>query len=301
MPMYSDPIMREFSIKDLENLTGIKAHTIRIWEQRYNLLSPQRTDTNIRFYNGNDLKLLLNISLLAGMGYRISQIVGMDEDEMRRHIQEKKSADTEEKHLVNILKIAMLNYDEELWNNAIDRFLINHDLEQAFHTLFLPFLHDIGLLWQTNSICPAQEHFISNLIRQKLYASIDRLALPSAHDGRALVLFLPDNELHDIGLIMLHYIFRFAGRKTIYLGTSVPFLDLTQVLQRLGKVSFVSLITTSPSTSDAPKYLERIVKTFDPNLCDFHLSGYSVQGLENPAPDFISIYQTPDCLVKALV
>ena len=114
-------------------------------------------------------------------------------------------------------------------------------------------------------------------------------------------MFLPDNELHDIGLIMLHYIFRFAGRKTIYLGTSVPFLDLTQVLQRLGKVSFVSLITTSPSTSDAPKYLERIVKTFDPNLCDFHLSGYSVQGLENPAPDFISIYQTPDCLVKALV
>jgi len=291
--------MRPFSIKDLESLSGVKAHTIRMWEQRYGILSPERTDTNIRTYNGRDLKCLLNISLLNDLGYKISHIAKMNEEEIKKIIADQVS-ESGEKHLLNVLKIAMLNYDEELWKNTTDSYLKEHSLEHTFKSLLLPFLHQIGLFWLSDSICPAQEHFVSSLIRQKFYAHIDSLPIKFDSTDTPYILFLPDGELHDIGLLMLHYLLRASGKRSVFLGSSVPLDDLEMISSKFEKVHFVSLITTNPSLADAPKYVEKINLKFAGKNCTFHLSGYSVQQLPKSNIGIVQIYSNPDEMVQII-
>lgn len=293
--------MYNFSIKDLENLSGVKAHTIRMWEQRYKLLEPKRTDTNIRYYDGNDLKLLLNVSLLIDMGYKISRISSMSEAEMRAIIQEEKPIQSEEKHLLNILKISLLNYDEELFQNVMSKYTSDHSFESAFRNLLVPFMAHIGLLWQTDAICPAQEHFISNLIRQKLFNAIDQCETSVNREHKPFVLYLPEGEIHEIGLLMLHYLIRKKGYRSIFLGTSVPFCDLQQVQQRMGDVKFVSFLTTHPATQDLPKYLAKIVKEFSATSSTFHFSGQVINGTPSPDPALVKLYRSPDEIVADLL
>lgn len=295
--------MYSFSIKDLENLSGVKAHTIRIWEQRYNLLSPKRTETNIRYYDGNDLKLLLNVALLQEMGYKISRISEMSETEMKDIIQQKTAEEGKEKHLLNILKISMLNFDEDLFRSVTENYLREHSLEDAFKTLFIPFMQHVGLLWQTDAICPAQEHFVTNLIRQKIYRAIDELPQinTALSSEKTFVLFLPTGEIHDIGLLMMHYLIKLQGRRSVFLGSSVPLLDLQQVQQRLGDVNFVSFFTTSPSTKEAPKFLAQIDKAFASTGSEFYLSGWSLNGVESPNAELIKLYPSPDAILEAIL
>lgn len=291
--------MRPFSIKDLESLSGVKAHTIRMWEQRYGILSPERTDTNIRTYTGKDLKCLLNISLLNDLGYKISHIAKMSEDEIKKVIAEQVT-ESGEKHLLNVLKVAMLNYDEELWKNATSKYIEENSLEHTFKSVFLPFLHQIGLLWLTDSICPAQEHFISSLIRQKLYAQIESLPISCESAETPYILFLPDREVHDIGLLMLHYILRARGKRSVFLGSSVPLDDLELISSKFEKAHFVSLITTNPSLSEAPRYVEKINSKFAGKNCSFHLSGYSVQHLSETDQGIVQIYSNPDQMLQTI-
>ncbi|MFZ6051158.1 MerR family transcriptional regulator [Halocola ammonii] len=293
--------MAEFSIKDLESLSGIKAHTIRMWEQRYDLLNPGRTDTNIRFYRDEDLKLLLNVSLLCQMGYRISKVAKMSEEEMSKIIAESASVDSEESHLLNIMKLAMLNYDELLFNNVMDRFLADHDVEQAFKSIFIPFLSQIGVLWQTSAICPAQEHFVSNLIRQKVYTYVDALPVEVRDDQKIYVLYLPEEEMHDLGLLMLHYVFRFAGHRSIFLGQNVPLSDLDQVVDRLGPVTFVSFLTSCHVQGDIEKYFTHLVESFADTNCTFHFTGAATVGKTSPRKELIRIHDSAESILSSLV
>ena len=167
--------MQEFSIKDLEHFTGIKAHTIRAWEQRYSLLNPRRTSTNIRFYTSDDLKLLLNVSLLNQNGHKISHIASMEETEMRHALQDLDAVKNKEEHWLGMLKISMLNFDEQLFRSVSSTFEQQHGLSDLLLKLYLPFMGQIGMLWLTSAICPAHEHFVSNLIRQRLYRAVDEL------------------------------------------------------------------------------------------------------------------------------
>lgn len=272
-----------------------------MWEQRYGLLKPKRTDTNIRFYCDSDLKLLLNVSLLCQMGYRISKIASMDEKEINRIVSESSDIENDENHLLNIMKIAMLNYDELLFNNLMDRFLAEHDVEQAFKSLFIPFLNQIGVLWVTNSICPAQEHFVSNLIRQKVYTYVDALPLEAADDDKLVVLYLPEREMHDLGLLMLHYVFRFAGHKSIFLGQNVPIEDLSQVAHRLGDATFVSFLTSCHVQGDIEKYFTHLVESFADTGCTFHFTGAAVKDAQSPRKDLISIHDNAESIISHLL
>jgi MerR family transcriptional regulator, light-induced transcriptional regulator len=283
--------MQEFSIKDLENYTGIKAHTIRIWEQRYGLLSPDRTGTNIRKYTDQDLKFLLNVSLLINCGFKISQIAGMSEDDIRSAVNERALSDQREHHVLHALKISMLNYDEPLFHTVIDAQVEEIGLENTYRDVLMPFLRQIGILWQANVICPAQEHFISALIRQKIFALTEQISKTINPTGRPLVMFLPDLEIHELSLLMLNYILKKKGRRTIFLGQSVPLDDLTQVYQRLGEADFVSIFTTNPSPVLLPDYLKKIVQRFDNTGCTFHLTGNNLIGIKSPDPSVITLYQ----------
>ena len=291
---------QEFTIKDLENFSGIKAHTIRIWEQRYGILTPDRTDTNIRKYNDRDLKSLLNISLLNSLGHKISNIAKLSDDQIREIISKHAHGTNTEEHYLHILKISMLNYDEELFSNLIDPHVEEYGLEKTFRLVIMPFMKQIGLLWQSDSICPAQEHFISALIRQKLLFHVEAVKTPLVENRRPVVLFLPDLEIHELSLLMLHYIFKLRGYKSILLSQSVPADDLKQVAQRLGDVDFVSIFTTHPSTVMVLDYLKRLTRMFMDTDSHFHFTGYNLKGIKSPDTLYISLYDSIDDLLDGL-
>jgi len=291
---------QEFTIKDLENFSGIKAHTIRIWEQRYGILTPDRTDTNIRKYNDRDLKSLLNISLLNSLGHKISNIAKLSDDQIRDIITKHAHGNNTEEHFLHILKISMLNYDEELFSNLIDPHVEEYGLEKTFRLVIMPFMKQIGLLWQSDSICPAQEHFISALIRQKLLFHVEAVKTPLVENRRPVVLFLPDLEIHELSLLMLHYILKLRGYKSILLSQSVPSDDLKQVAQRLGDVDFVSIFTTHPSSVMVPDYLKRLTRMFMDTDSHFHFTGYNLKGIKSPDTLYISLYDSIDDLLDGL-
>lgn len=252
-------IKEQFTIKDLESLSGIKAHTIRIWEKRYNLLEPNRTDTNIRYYDVISLQKLLNISLLNGNGYKISKIADMPADKIPAVVRELISKKGVNHHSLNSFKLAMLNFDQKLFDQTYNQLLAQKTFREIFLEIFVQLLNDIGLLWQTNSIIPAHEHFISNLIKQKIHLHIEKLQLQSPEkNDKVFVLFLPINEIHELALLYIHLELLLHGYQSIYLGQSVPLDNLNALKPLHEKIVFVSYFTVYPIEEDVDGYLTQI-------------------------------------------
>jgi DNA-binding transcriptional MerR regulator len=266
--------MGKYSIKELEKLSGIKAHTIRIWEKRYHLIEPQRTPTNIRFYSDDDLKKIINVSLLNTNGIKISKIAGMTSDEMNRRILKFHESKSETAVHSDQLVIAMVELDEEKFEKVLSAIILRFGFEQTVIEIIYPFLEKIGVLWQTHHISPAQEHFISNLIRQKIIVAIDSLSIAPTTATRVL-LFLPEHELHEISLLFAHYRVRKAGYRTYYLGQALPFDDLKSAYEVHQPHIMISVITSALSKGALEKYVERL--TMDFKNCTILLSGYQVQ------------------------
>lgn len=251
-------IKSTFSIKDLENFSGIKAHTIRIWEKRYGLLNPERTDTNIRFYSLDSLKKLLNIALLNAEGVKISKLASLDENSFDNLLSNTVSNKVNKNQFVNKLKIAMLNFDFILFEQAYSEIAKVLPFSEIFTNYFIPFLGDIGLLWQSDSINPSHEHFISNLIKQKILLESYHLQLNEIRKKDKLyILFLPDNEVHDLGLTYLQYEILKTGYKSIMLGASVPIDSLKPFINKEQEVIFISYFTVQPEVDKIPGYLQK--------------------------------------------
>jgi len=297
-------IQVNFSIKDLENLTGIKAHTIRIWEKRYNLLRPNRSDTNIRNYSLASLQKLLNISFLYNNGYKISKIADLSESEIPIKVREIASRAKVEDHAINAFKLSMLNFDQVLFYNTYNNLIEHKSFKKVFYDVFLPLLNEIGLLWQTDTITPAHEHFLTSHIKQKILINIERLQiLQPKPESKTFILYLPDNEVHDIGLLFINYELRSKGYHTIFLGESVPMSSLVSVLEFFNEITFISYFTVNPELSEIPKYLE----DFDDLLLnndktDLFLLGPKLVGLEEDVkiPEGITLFNSIENLVKDL-
>lgn len=255
-------IKSQFSIKDLENLTGIKAHTIRIWEKRYNLLQPKRTDTNIRYYDLANFQKLLNVSYLNNNGYKISKIATIDEEQIPNLVKEIANENNLESHAINAFKLSMLNFDQSLFYKTYESLLKDKDFESIFYNIFIPLLTEIGLLWQTDTITPAHEHFISGLIRQKILINTELIQVKQEYKTtKTFVLYLPENEIHELGLMFVNYLLSKKGCHCIYLGQSVPITSLSDLQNYYDDIIFISYLTVSPSTEDVHKYLENFEDT----------------------------------------
>ncbi|WP_310556389.1 MerR family transcriptional regulator [Flavobacterium sp.] len=250
-----------FSIKDLENLSGIKAHTIRIWEKRYNVLEPMRTETNIRLYDLQSLQKLLNITLLHNHGYKISQISKYPPEKIPILIREIISEKSVKSHAINAFKMAMMNFDQTLFFTTYNSLLSEKSFKDVFHEVFIPLMNEVGLLWQSDTISPAHEHFISYLIKQKLLINTEKIQVqqPTRTD-KIFVLFLPMNEIHELGLMYLNYEFILNGYKTIYLGESIPTESLKDVLKYFDNITFVSYMTVQPDKNEVTDYIKTINK-----------------------------------------
>jgi DNA-binding transcriptional MerR regulator len=236
--------MGKYSIKELEQLSGIKAHTIRIWEKRHRLIEPSRTATNIRFYSDEDLKKIINVSVLNNNGIKISKIADMSQEEMNRKVLEISEIKNDATLNIDHLVIAMVDMDEEMFEKILNNFILRYGFEKTVIEIIYPFLQKIGVLWQTKNITPAHEHFISNLVRQKIIVAIDGLPLPPK-TARKIVLFLPEGEMHELGLLFYHFLTRKEGYRTYYLGQNVPHDDLIKVVDVHKPDLMVTSITSS--------------------------------------------------------
>ncbi len=274
-------IQQTFSIKDLENLCGVKAHTIRIWEKRYNLLTPDRTETNIRTYNLKSLQKLLNVTYLVNSGYKISRISKLGEEEINEYVRSIVSDNSTKNQAINSFKISMLNYDLELFLGTYEQLEKKRNFRQIFIDVFIPLLKEIGLLWQTDTIDPSHEHFITNLIKQKLLLNIEKLQYsnPTKKD-KAFILFLPENEIHELGLLYVNYEILLHGYKAIYLGPSIPLNSLPNMLSFHENTVFVSYFTIKPEKDQISKYLEDFDTIVCSNrTCEFWMLGKQIMNI----------------------
>ena len=266
-------IKQNFSIKDLESLSGVKAHTIRMWEKRYGVLQPERTETNIRTYGVNGLQKILNIAFLNENGYKISRISKMDDKEISELVQRITTSKSNTNRAVKSLKVAMMNFDQPLFLKIYDGLLENLTFGDIYNQVFIPLLQEIGMLWQAGTITPAHEQFISTLIKQKLFINIEKLQKeqPSKTD-KVFVLFLPEEEIHDVGLFYANYEILSHGYKVIFLGQSLPMEDLDYLSKIFNNAIFVSYLTVKPEN------VEEYINKFTEIICTAEQCEYWILG-----------------------
>lgn len=294
-------IKEDFTIKDLENISGIKAHTIRIWEKRYNLLIPNRTETNIRYYSHENLQKLLNIALLNKNGYKVSKIAKMTDEELTLRARELAFNDAIIDDAINSFKLAMFQFDKMLFNNIYNKLLHKKTFREIFKDVFIPFLNHIGLLWQTNTLLPAHEHFISNLIAQKIQINIEKLQYSVVKSNKTYVLFLPENEIHELGLMYLNFELVLRGNHTIYLGQSLPLNNLSYFFENDREICFITSMTVMPYEDKLVDYFKEIDSILENTPHEFIAIGRKVENLkENTYKSNIKLYYHVTDLLKEL-
>ncbi len=295
-------IKNVFSIKDLENLSGIKAHTIRIWEKRYDILQPMRTDTNIRLYDLASLQKLLNITLLHDYGYKISKIATYPQDKIPSLVREIISNKTAKSHAISELKMAMMNFDQELFFNTYNWLIAEKSFKEIFHQVFIPLMNELGLLWQSDTITPAHEHFISYLIKQKLLVNTEKLQVlkPSKTD-KVFVLSLPMNEIHELGLMYLNYEILLEGYRTIFLGESMPIDNLKDLKKNFDSIVYVSYLTVQPERDILDSYVQKMCEELIDDTTELWFIGRQTEYINREGlSDKITIFSSINELVNQI-
>lgn len=290
--------MAIYSIKDLEKLSGIKAHTIRVWEQRYNIVEPKRTRTNIRFYNEEDLKYLLNIAMLNKNGFKISKIAKMSKTDIVHEVAEISEVRFDNDTQLDALTISMIEMDEYKFDKIISVNIDQLGFEKTMIDIINPFLDKLSVLWLTGSINPAQEHFISCLIRQKLIVAIDKLPFGQCESADKYLVFLPEGEIHELSLLFLTYLLRERGNKVIYLGQNIPFADLKAVYNIHQPEYICTMFSGSFTKEPVQDFIERLNGAFPQT--HILVSGYQVLAYPIQLPENSTVIESFDHFIEFL-
>lgn len=289
----------KYFIKDVENITGIKAFTIRVWEQRYGMLVPKRTDTNIRYYEEEDLKYMMNVALLNHHGYKISKIAEMTREEVQRrtlHISENNSS---YQNQVQSLTNAMIAFDEKEFNKILSINILKLGMMETTTEIIFPFLQHVGILWLSGSINVAHEHFITNLVKQRLYVSIDQITTPKMPEAKKFILFLPNGENHELSLLFASYILKTRGHEVIYVGSSTPVDDLNQ----LCKVHKPDVLFCAITNANSNMPIQVYVNTLHRNWADIPIcltGNQIVRRRDLKVPENCHIISTPQTFIDFL-
>lgn len=288
--------MGQYSIKELEQLSGIKAHTIRIWEKRHKIIEPSRTATNIRYYSDLDLKKIINVSLLNTYGIKISKIADMSAEDLNKKVLELSELQNDKAVHIDQMVVAMIDMEEELFEKILNNLILRYSFEKTITEIIYPFLEKIGILWQTENITPAHEHFISNLIRQKIIVAIDGLPIPPK-TAKKILIFLPEGEMHELGLLFYHFLIRKSGYRTYYLGQNVPHEDLINVY-KVHQPHFMLTSIISSLSVPIEQYFQRLSKEF--GHTKILVSGHQVQKFNGARVGNIQTFSTAMELSKYL-
>jgi DNA-binding transcriptional MerR regulator len=299
----NQPFKERFTIQDLENLSGIQAHTIRIWEKRYDLLQPKRAGNNVRYYSQEDLQKLLNISTLYHHQFKISRLASMSDEELVEQVRRETLSGNHDAYVIHALKLSMLTYNQPLFDETFRKLQVSKSFREIFTGIFYPLLNEVGLMWQTGTITIAHEHFISNLIRQKILLQIEQLQSASfAPDVKTFVLYLPVNEIHELGLLYSHFELLQHGYRSIYLGQSVPVNVLHDLQAHYPEICFVTSFTIEPADDKVKEYLKEIsTSLLRPGMDEFWASGRKIRALATrPRLKGIKYILSPDDFLKLL-
>jgi len=290
--------MAFYSIRNLEKLSGIKAHTIRMWEKRYSIVRPRRTGTNIRYYCDDDLKRILNVSILKRHGLKISRIAEMTDDQIAGQVMHIARTTGDHESQIEQLIVSVIEFDEDRFERTLSRGIMQLGFEETVLRVIYPFFLRIGILWQVGTVSPAQEHFASNLIRQKLLVAIDSQDPLRKPGSRRFLLFLPEGELHEMGLLFFHYILKKHGHQVIYLGQSVPFSDLEEVIGKRNPYGLVTSFTTGLPDFSLKEYLGKLHAAF-PGKKIF-VTGLFAREHQQEIPSFIEKFTCPADLISRI-
>ena len=296
-----DRVKTSFSIKNLEHLSGIKAHTIRIWEKRYNLFEPERTETNIRLYNLDSLQKLLNVSLLYKNGFKISKIAKMEVLEIKEKVHTITLQKSPYDWSLGLFKLSMINFDQRMFTNTFDELMEKMSFGEIYQSIFTPLMIELGVLWQTNSISPSHEHFVTSLIKQKIHSLCEKLQENQPiNANKTFVLYLPDNEIHELGLLYLNYEILVRGYKTIFLGQSVPTASLSNFQDKSEKMIFVSCFTIEPNQDRVVDYLDEFEKEVlsSEERSELWITGFQTKYIENLQNPRIRIFESSAEMAK---
>jgi len=303
VPQENLPFKDRYTIQDLENLSGIKAHTLRIWEKRYGLLNPARAGNNVRYYSPGDLKKILNVAALYRHNYKISGIASLSPEQLAATVRKETLHGFTDDFAVHALKLAMLTFNQALFDQAFNQLLSRKPFGDIFRTVFLPFLNEIGLMWQTETLTIAHEHFLSNLIRQKILFQVEQLqAAATPVTGKVFVLFLPANEVHELGLMYSHYELLLKGYHAVYLGQSVPLEALKGMQPVFPEITYITAFTIQPPEEELRDYLKTVSQSLlRKGKDELWISGRKIQAL-SPKPKLpgITYLQSPEAFLKKL-
>ncbi len=281
-----------YSIKDLEKLSGIKAHTIRAWESRYKLIEPKRTSTNIRYYGDDDLVILLNASILVESGVKISEVAAMAPQEMKDAALAASPYLGQYNYEMNELKLATTTFDVNRFEEVLKHCIRSYGMHKTFQSIVGDFITELGKLWLNGVVSISQEHFISSLLRQKLFASLDQLEATKDESATTVVLYLPANELHELGILYLAYVLKEKGYKVYYLGQSLPMEYLVDLLHVRGINHIISTFTTHPDASELPAYLEEMNEVVHAPT-QFHFTGFQTESLDSETlPEHMHLHKS---------
>jgi MerR family transcriptional regulator, light-induced transcriptional regulator len=285
-----------YSIKDLEKLSGIKAHTIRIWEQRYRLITPSRTQTNIRYYDDIDLRLLLNLALLNKNGIKISKLATMSREDIAEKVSQISAVNFEYDTQLDALTISMIEMDEFKFDKILSTNIQQMGFERTMMEVIYPFLERLSLLWLTGSVNPVQEHFMSYLLRQKVIVAIDKEPLVHGRDVKKFVIYLPEGERQELSLLFMHYLLKARSYQVIYLGTDISFEDLRDACS-VHKPDYIFTLINEPFAKlSVQQYLDTVGGYFQ--NCQILLSGYQVVAKELKVAHNITILRSLDETVR---
>jgi len=282
--------MSKYSIKDLEQITGIKAHTIRIWERRYAIIEPERTQTNIRFYSDEDLKKLLNISMLNASGIKISHLAKLNSTDLEAKIIDLSQSNKLEDSNIKKLVLATVNFDEDSFEKIVSNCIDDVGIENTIVDILFPFFQQVGVLWQVGSISPAQEHFISNLVRQKLFVAIDSVSISLPEDAKKIIFYLREGEFHEISILFYNYIAKKNGLRTLYLGQNLPYLEVEKVVNDYGADAIVTSFISPEKEGVLTEYLNRLGKGF-PSM-RIYITGLQLKQNDISIPSGLSIFSS---------
>lgn len=252
--------MDKFSISEVSRFSGVKPHNIRMWEQRYNALEPNRSEGNTRYYSGEQLRRLLNIVSLMDYGYKISELGTMPDEKLYdlvKTITVHPSGKTKSEYLVSQLIASGMNFNEAHFEKIFAHGLLHYNMKEIYKKVIYPMLIRLGLIWQTNELPPAHEHFISNLIRQKIDTAINSLPPPEPGSSKWL-LFLPENEFHELGLLFSNYFIRGAGKEVTYLGGNVPIKSLADAVKSIKPHNLLFFLISTNRPEDIVDYLAEL-------------------------------------------
>jgi DNA-binding transcriptional MerR regulator len=287
-----------YSIRDLEKLSGIKAHTIRIWEQRYGVIAPKRTKTNIRYYQDDDLKFLLNVSLLNKNGVKISKIAKMSRQALAEKVATIAEINFENSTQLDALTLSMIEMDEQKFDRIVSMNIQQLGFERTMLEVIYPFLDKLGVLWLTGSINPVQENFISYLIRQKIIVAIDQEPIPQGKQVKKFIIYLPEGEKQELTLLFMHYILKSRRNHVLYLGQDISVADLRDAC-KVHKPDFIfTMISETFAKEPVQKYVDKLSETFPD--CQILLSGYQVVAQKVTAPQNVRVLRSLDHTLEFL-